>query len=222
MSNKTLDLSPASVLIVEDQVQTSLRLREAISSCHDLYVSSVSHTLHAGLEAFYEKQPRLVLTDLGLPDGSGIDMIRAAATADWPCDSLVISVFGDERRVINAIRAGAKGYILKNSGVSRIADDMCAVLIGGSPISPQIARHLLSMVNDLGYAETAETNPIKLTERETEILNEVARGYKRAEISKHLEISVGTVGNHINNIYKKLEVSSSMEAVSRASKMGIL
>ena len=75
---------------------------------------------------------------------------------------------------------------------------------------------------DLGYAETAETNPIKLTERETEILNEVARGYKRAEISKHLEISVGTVGNHINNIYKKLEVSSSMEAVSRASKMGIL
>ena len=112
MSNRSKDFSPASVLIVEDQVQTSLRLREAISSCPELCVSSVSHTLDAGLEALYTDQPRLVLTDLGLPDGSGIEMITAAATANWPCDSLVISVFGDERRVINAIRAGAKGLSL--------------------------------------------------------------------------------------------------------------
>lgn len=223
MTNKSLDLTPASVLIVEDQVQTSLRLREAISSCDDLSVSSVAHSLDTGLEAFYKDKPRLVLTDLGLPDGSGIDMIKAAAKADWPCDSLVISVFGDEKRVINAIRAGAKGYVLKNSGVSSIADDMCAVLVGGSPISPQIARHLLSMVNDLGLAESGtQEDGIKLTSRESEILNEVARGYKRAEIGQNLGISVGTVGNHINNIYKKLEVNSSIEAVTRATKMGIL
>lgn len=205
-------------------MQTSYRLREAITASPDLTVCAVAHTLDAGINALFDHKPRLVLTDLGLPDGSGIDMIKAAGQADWSCDSLVISVFGDEKRVVEAIRAGAKGYILKSSGVESIAEDVRTVMQGGSPISPKIARHLLSMVNDLKSqrSESGDILKISLTERETEILSAVARGYKRTEIGSNFGISVGTVGNHINNIYKKLEVSSNIEAVSLATKMGIL
>lgn len=224
MSLSNQDVAQSSILIVEDQIQTSYRLREAIMASPDLTVCAVTHTLDSGMNALFDQRPRLVLTDLGLPDGSGIDMIKAVGQTDWQCDSLVISVFGDEKRVIEAIRAGAKGYILKSSGVESIAEDVRAVMSGGSPISPKIARHLLSMVNDVSAMGGGDSrhHEIKLTQRETEILGAVARGYKRAEIGSNFGISVGTVGNHINNIYKKLEVGSNIEAVSLATKMGIL
>ena len=96
------------------------------------------------------------------------------------------------------------------------------MLNGGCPISPQIARHLLTLVNDLKVQDDSNETAIHLTSRETEILRGVSRGYKRAEIGKSLGISIGTVGNHINNIYKKLEVTSNIEAVSLATKMGLL
>jgi len=214
--------TPHDILIVEDREETSQRLKGLIDRADHLKVSGVVHTVDAGINALFTKKPRLVLTDLGLPDGSGIDIIKAVMVANWPCDALVISVFGDEDRVLSAIGAGAKGYILKNSGTDTIADDIHSVLEGGSPISPQIARHLLNLVSDKNDEARRASHEIILTEREREILGIVARGYKRAEIGKQLSISVGTVGNHIHNIYKKLEVNSNIEAVSRATKMGIL
>lgn len=222
MSRPTSDSMPSSVLIVEDQVQTCLRLKDAIDSSPELTACAVAHNLDAGLNALFDHKPRLVLTDLGLPDGTGLDIIKAATQADWICESLVISVFGDEKRVVDAIRVGAKGYILKNSDERSISDDILSVLNGGCPISPQIARHLLTLVNDLKVQDDSNETAIHLTSRETEILRGVSRGYKRAEIGKSLGISIGTVGNHINNIYKKLEVNSNIEAVSLATKMGLL
>ena len=222
MSRPTSDSMPSSVLIVEDQVQTCLRLKDAIDSSPELTACAVAHNLDAGLNALFDHKPRLVLTDLGLPDGTGLDIIKAATQADWICESLVISVFGDEKRVVDAIRVGAKGYILKNSDERSISDDILSVLNGGCPISPQIARHLLTLVNDLKVQDDSNETAIHLTSRETEILRGVSRGYKRAEIGNSLGISVGTVGNHINNIYKKLEVNSNIEAVSLATKMGLL
>ena len=213
---------PHRVLILEDHHQTSIRLSEAVKACDRLSICDTAYMLDDGLKKLFELRPRVVLTDLGLPDGSGIEMIKAVMATDWECDALVISVFGDERRVISAISAGAKGYILKNSGTETIADDVLSVIEGGSPISPQIARYLLSMVADQQAPRMAREKNISLTKREHEILTIVARGYTRAEIGQQLNISAGTVGNHINNIYKKLEVGSNTQAVSRATKMGII
>ena len=167
---------PSSVLIVEDQVQTCLRLKDAIDSSPELTACAVAHNLDAGLNALFDHKPRLVLTDLGLPDGTGLDIIKAATQADWICESLVISVFGDEKRVVDAIRVGAKGYILKNSDERSISDDILSVLNGGCPISPQIARHLLTLVNDLKVQDDSNETAIHLTSRETEILRGVSRG----------------------------------------------
>lgn len=166
-------------------------------------------------------RPRVVLTDLGLPDGNGLEVVKAAAAANWECDCLVISVFGDEARILASIRAGAKGYILKNSPDENIPRDTLSVINGGSPISPKIARHLIAQ---LAPQQTigAQEPQVELTPRELEILTAISKGYKRHEIAGSLGIAVGTVGNHINNIYKKLEVNSGIEAVSEANTLGIL
>ena len=210
------------MLIVEDHDHTATRLKRDVARHPKLSVCAVASGLHSGLTFLNQYKPRVVLCDLGLPDGDGIDLIKAVATCEWECDSLVISVFGDEERVLAAIRAGANGYILKNSSERDICEDILSVVVGGSPISPKIARRLLTLVGENESYKPVPKGNMLLTRRETEILHAVAKGFKRHEIAEELSISAGTVGNHINNIYKKLEVSSSIDALSRANKMGLL
>ncbi|MFS4582931.1 LuxR C-terminal-related transcriptional regulator [Phaeobacter sp. C3_T13_0] len=207
------------VLIIEDRPDIATRLIDAVAATNDIDLVGHAMTLDQGLNMLFDLRPRVVLVDIGLPDGSGIEAVRACVSADWTVDAMVVSIFGDEARVVEAIQAGAKGYILKGGGLDQIGDDILSVLDGGSPISPAIARHLLAIVKE-GAATTPETSP--LTERETEILRAVSRGYKRHEIADQLGISAGTVGNHITNIYRKLEVGSNMEAVARASRIGMI
>ncbi|MBL4599458.1 MAG: response regulator transcription factor [Rhizobiaceae bacterium] len=211
---------PHPILIIEDRAEIAARIRDAVTKHDDLEVVGSASTVSQGLELLGDLQPRVVLIDLGLPDGSGVDVIRAVAQADWDCDALVISIFGDEARVIEAIQAGAKGYVLKSGGLTSVCDDILAVIDGGSPISPSIARHLLTMVKRQAVSETAPE--FELTGREIEILRAVAQGYKRREIGLQLDISTGTVGNHINSIYRKLNVGSNIQAVVQATKMGLL
>lgn len=217
-------MSDISVLIIEDRPDLLTRLAGTIAEAEGLRVAGRASTLAQGLRLLEELRPRILLVDLGLPDGSGLDAIAAAGVADWEIDSLVISVFGDEGRVVEAIRAGARGYILKGGRLGDVAEAIYAVLEGGSPISPAIARHLLGIVQREVPASGGAGEGAKgvLTEREIEILQAVARGYRRREIAERLEISPGTVGNHINNIYKKLGVGSNTQALSRAARLGIL
>lgn len=210
-----------SVLIIEDRADIVARLSDAITVTRGLSLVGCATTLDQGLNLLFDLKPRILLVDIGLPDGSGIEAVRACAEADWRVDALVVSIFGDEARVLDAIQAGAKGYVLKGGDLGQIGTDIQTVLDGGSPISPGIARHLLAVVKE-GTTGGAQPGLSPLTEREAEILQAVARGYKRHEIAKQLGISAGTVGNHITSIYRKLEVSTNMEAVARASKKGFL
>ena len=209
-----------SILIIEDRAEIAERLSNVVSKDDRLEVVGVAGSLALGLELLTQSRPRVVLIDLGLPDGSGVQVIDAVTQADWDCDALVISVFGDEARVIDAIQAGAKGYVLKSAGFEDISGDIMTVIAGGSPISPSIAKHLLNMLK----LKPSSTDGVKieLTTREIEILGAVAQGYKRREIGEQLDISTGTVGNHINSIYRKLNVGSNIQAVAQATKLGIL
>lgn len=211
---------PYPILIVEDRAEIAIRLHDAVGQNEELEVIGTASTLDQGMKMLFEYQPRVVLIDLGLPDGSGVEIIRAILQSNWECDALVISIFGDEARVVEAIQAGAKGYVLKSDGLNNIGEEILTLIGGGSPISPSIARHLLSLLkqqstskSDLGF---------ELTCRQVEILRAVAQGYKRKEISEKLGISTGTVGNHINSIYRKLNVGSNIQAVVQATKMGLL
>jgi DNA-binding NarL/FixJ family response regulator len=212
-------MSEGTVLIIEDRMDIAARLETAVRETAGLTLTGTALTLDHGLSLLFDLRPRIVLVDIGLPDGSGIDAVRACGQADWKVDAIIVSIFGDEDRVVDAIRAGAKGYLLKGAGLTQIGDDILSVLEGGSPISPAIARHLLTMVKT-SPSDGQAASP--LTERETEILRAVSRGYKRTEIAAQLGISAGTVGNHITSIYRKLEVGSNIEAVARASTIGFL
>lgn len=220
-NNAPCDDRTAPVLIVEDRPQTAEQLRREIAACPDLCAAGVAYGVEEGLEALERLRPRIVLSDLGLPDGSGLEIVRAVARADWPCEVIVVSVFGEERNVVDAIRAGARGYMLKFEALDRAVEVVQTVLAGGSPISPQVARHLLALVDRVPQDDVNGDAP-DLTPRELEILRLVARGYKRDEVAQRLSISISTVGSHINAIYRKLEVRSNIEAVALAGRLGLL
>lgn len=169
----------------------------------------------------------VLLTDLGLPDGSGLQVIRHVARTHPRCESLVISVFGDDENVLASIEAGALGYIHKDSTPDDIATTILDMRQGGSPISPMIARRVLSRLAIRTapatvpvQAEPGPRNP--LSPREQQVLELIARGFSYAEIARLQAVSVHTVQTHIKNLYRKLAVNSRSEAVFEAGQMGLL
>lgn len=179
----------------------------------------------------------VLLTDLGLPDGNGLEVIRHARLRHPACEALVISMFGDEDNVLASIEAGALGYIHKDAAPDDIAATILEMKAGASPISPMIARRVLSkyrsMQTNIALAPVAiEQSAIKidsfgagkglLSRREQEVLELVSRGFSYAEIADLKSLSVHTVQTHIKSLYGKLEVHSKMEAVLEATRMGLL
>jgi len=209
------------VLVVEDRVHTAERLRLAVESRPRLTVCGVAYDVETGLRLLAEHRPRVLVTDLGLPDGSGIEVIKAARAADWQCDSLIVTVFGDEDRVMQAIRAGALGYILKSDPIERIGRAVEDLLAGGSPMSPKVAR-LILQAREAGSLSADDMSSEQLTPRELDVLRLVSRGKKRREVADALSISIGTVGTHINSIYTKMGVRSNIEAVVKAAGSGLI
>lgn len=181
----------------------------------------------------------VLLTDLGLPDGNGLDVIRHARLRHPECEALVISMFGDEDNVMASIEAGALGYIHKDTTPEDVAQTILDMKAGASPISPMIARRVLAKyralqvpaapvasVPDSGWGDLHPVAPmeekVQLSNREQEVLELIARGFSYAEIARLKAVSVHTVQTHIKNLYSKLAVHSKSEAVYEATRMGLL
>jgi len=187
-------------------------------------------TFGEGRELLTERVPTVLLTDLGLPDGNGIELIRASRALDPAPLPMVITVFGDERSVVSALEAGAIGYLLKDGSSEQVGQAILDLIGGGSPISPPIARHLLRRFQSEATAPDTPARPDatpssdapKLTSREHDVLNLIAKGFSFPEIAELLGISAHTVTTHVRHIYRKLEVSSKNAAVYEAVQLGIL
>ncbi len=167
----------------------------------------------------------VLMIDLGLPDGSGIEVIRSVSARKPDVDIMVVTVFGDEQHVVAAIEAGATGYILKDSTPADVISCIRLLRAGGSPVSPVVARSVLRAIrNRMNTTPTRQVNPDDnpLSVRETEILQLLAKGMSFNEIGQILGISPHTVTAHIKKIYRKLAVHSRGEAVYEASQMGLL
>jgi DNA-binding NarL/FixJ family response regulator len=206
-------------LIVEDDGPTRARLARAVEADLRLRLAGSAGTAREGLALLGREAPDVMLVDLGLPDGNGLDLIHAARRLSSDTQAMVVTVFGDERSVIAAIEAGARGYLLKDGAEDEIAEAILELRAGGSPISPQIARHLLRRFQEA--PEAAAPVPA-LSEREREILDLVVKGFTFPEIAKLLEISAHTVTTHVRRIYRKLEVRSRSEAVYEALQLGLV
>lgn len=218
------------VLVVEDEPDFLRRFCDAIAAEAGLDLCGSASTLAEALERVDTLAPDVVLTDLGLPDGSGVEVIRHAKAADPTCDVMVVTMFGDDGNVIDSIRAGATGYLLKDAMPRDIASSVLQVRAGGSPISPAIARRVLQSFQVSSGAVSGKEIPrigtvppsSVLSERETEILRLVAKGLNFKEVGGILSISPHTVITYVKRIYQKLAVHSRGEAVYEATQLGLL
>ncbi len=207
------------MILVEDDPNARRHLAEAVNGSPDAELVGEAATLRDGLVLLGREAPDVVIVDLGLPDGNGIEIIRAARqlAADTQC--LVVTVFGDEKSVLGAIEAGARGYLLKDASRERIATSLSDLLAGGAPIDPSIARHLLLRFQE--PTRPAGPQPA-LSAREIEVLEHVVKGFTFPEIADLLGITKHTVTTHVRRIYRKLEVRSRGEAVFEALQLGIV
>ena len=211
-----------TIFIVEDDEATRASLVRRIEAAGSgLKVTSAAAGCAEILKALEASRPDVLLVDLGLPDGDGIDVIREVARR-WPrVLMMVITVFGDEARVVGAIKAGATGYLLKDDAADGIAGAIRQMLEGGAPISPGIARHLIRQLRPSAALPESEIR-IKLSPREVDVLTLASKGYSYAETASALGLSASTVGSYTKTIYEKLAVGSRSEAVFEATRLGLI
>lgn len=210
-----------TVMVVEDDPAFLTRFCKIVASDSELELFAAVADLASARQATSKSAPDVLLTDLGLPDGSGIDLIRETARHYPATDIMVITVFGDEDHVLASIEAGATGYILKDSIPEEFVGLIKQLRAGGSPISPVIARQLLKRFKP-HVASPEVTAEAALSARESEVLSLIAKGFSFGEIARLLHVSQHTVTTHVKKIYQKLAVHSRAEAVYEAGKMGII
>lgn len=207
--------------IIEDDPEIVAQLQAALDCCTDIEIAWIARNAANARAMIDAGEFDVLLCDLGLPDGDGIDLIRQTARAHPDIDVIVVTMFADQRKVLDCIRAGARGYLLKGERLEQCAEGIREIRNGGSPISPIIARQLLKRLQPL-RAGKDEPPQEALSEREKHVLDLLARGFSYAECATMLTVSSHTIGTFVKRIYRKLEVNSRAEAVFEASSRGIL
>ena len=210
----------ARVALIEDDPILREAVTRTITLAEDLEFVAAAETAAAG-RSLLSVPMEVLLIDLALPDGSGIDLIREASTKRPELKIIVVSIFGDAQSVVNAIEAGAHGYLLKSADPVEAADAIRAVLAGGAPISPAVAGHILARIRGRATLSAPTSAPI-LSDKEIAILTELAKGFRYKEVARLHGISPNTVGDHVKSIYRKLAVNSRSEAVFEAVQAGII
>ena len=223
--------SPSRLFIVEDEAELRASVVECLSLEPDILVAGQANNLAAALQTLDAKgeDVDVLLVDLGLPDGSGLDLIRKVRKARKAVKVLVFTVLGDRKTIADALSAGADGFILKDANPAELARAIRAAQEGGVPISPKAAAQLLRAFREQAAtaAVTAATRPpgvedFGLTSRERETLETLARGFTQREAARILGVSTHTIVSHVKAIYQKMAVNSRSEAVFEAIQSGII
>jgi DNA-binding NarL/FixJ family response regulator len=217
------DAGRHGVLLVEDDTNTRARLAEVIAAHPQLRLLAAVGSCAEARTELDRGAPDVLLTDLGLPDGDGVDLIRELRRRGYTTGAMVVTIFGDESHVVAALEAGALGYILKDGSPDYLGTSILEMLAGGSPISPPIARYLLRRFRggDAAIAPARSELP-RLSEREGQVLELIVKGFSYAEIARLIGVSTHTVTTHVRGIYGKLEVHSRGEAVYEAVQLGLV
>lgn len=213
-----------SILIVEDDPIYREALKQVVEDAEDMELAGVAGDFASGIAFLNRKPADILLVDLGLPDGDGIELIKTV-TGRWhnQCDVLVISMFDDAKHVIPAFEAGALGYLLKDSSLTATAQLIREFHSGGSHITPAIARvllhHKFPQIAANFSTNVDKKNP--LTKRQYEALRHLAKGYSYKEVARLMGISKNTVDTLVIQVYEKLGVHNKQGAVNEADRLGI-
>lgn len=215
-----------SVALIDDDPAVRQRFKTSIEKHPDLVWLGEATCVREGKALALNTNPRVLLVDLGLPDGSGMEVIQEVSQKQPNTEIMVVSMFGDEGHVVQAIEAGASGYILKDTDDLSLAEHIIQLCDGGSPMSPMIARHLLKRMQAAEAISKKKADisneAASLTRREMQLLKLLARGYTYREVAEDLNVSSHTVNSHIKNLYRKLSVKTKNEAVFTATRQGII
>lgn len=213
-------MSTLTALIVDDHPLFRKGMRTLLDSMPDIEVIGEAISGKEAVEMATAHQPDVVLMDLQMPGGSGLAAIRELGKSSPNIRILVVTLFEDDESVFAALRAGARGYILKDADEEEMIRAIRAVGEGEAIFSAAIASRLMDYFAASRSLIPQEVFP-ELTEREREILTLIARGKTNAEIAAELTISLKTVRNHVSNIYSKLQVADRTQAAIRAREAGL-
>jgi DNA-binding NarL/FixJ family response regulator len=206
-------------LIVEDMADAQAWLRAVLVAAFPGIQVEVAATVHEALARLKEgPSPAIALVDLGLPDGSGLDILRKLKERHPKTLRVVTTIFDGDQHLFAALRAGAQGYVLKDQSRDSLVQMLQGIASGNPPLSPSIARRLL------GFFSAPTQDPLEepLTPRETEVLTLLSKGITIAGVADVLKLSRHTVGGYVKDIYRKLNVATRAEATLEAARRGIV
>lgn len=204
------------VVIIEDQRETREMLTALIGGSEGFYCSGSFGSAEQALERIPALLPHVALVDIHLPLRSGIDCIRELKESCRGLQFIMCTSLEDSDTIFEALAAGANGYLTKSASPLKILEAIREVHAGGSPMSGQIARKVVTHFQRESRP-AANSELLKLSAREREVLEHLSRGYRYKEIASMLFISVETVRRHIHNIYEKLQVTSRTEALNKVA-----
>jgi DNA-binding NarL/FixJ family response regulator len=212
-----------NILLLEDLPEIRSWLKALIQQVFpNANVSEAARVQDALLLVRNEKF-NLALIDLGLPDGSGVDVVTALREAQPEAQSVVVTIHDGDEHLFPALQAGAFGYLLKEQARELIAEQLKRMSQGEPPLSPSIARRVISFfaAQSKPQAQAKELTHVALSDRENEVLLRVAKGFTLPEIGVQLNLSRHTIADYVKQIYRKLNVNSRAEAALEAQRLGL-
>jgi DNA-binding NarL/FixJ family response regulator len=209
-----------TLLLVDDHPLFLDGVRAALTGAADIEIVGEVHDCASAVRKTAELQPDVVLMDLNLPDGSGIDATRQILSASPGTRVLVITMSAEDDAVVAAMRAGARGYVVKGAGRADLLQAVTTVAAGGAVFSPAVAERLGTFFSGLAAQPGREMFP-QLSERERDVLDRVARGHDNRRIARDLFLSDKTVRNHVSTLISKLGAADRTEAIARARRAGL-
>lgn len=210
------------VFLVEDQALVREGIQSLLGFDRGITVVGTAADGEEAIAAIPATQPDVVLLDMRLPRRSGLDVLRRLAERNELPATIILTTFDDEETVLEGLRAGARGYLLKDVSLSELVDAIRAVAAGGTAIKPIISARVLRGLEGAANEFPHLDPPDRLTEREVEVLRLMTGGYSNREIARALQVAEGTVKNHVSSILSKLGVRDRTRAVLQAVREGYL
>ena len=208
------------VMLVDDQNLVRKGVRSLLELSPDIEIVGEAADGAEAIRLLPEINPDVMLLDMRMPGMSGIDLLQTLAKQDAVPPTIILTTFDDDELVLAGIKAGARGYLLKDVSLEDLVGAVKTVAEGGSIVKPAVTQRLLKGLENLQNDFSSLDRPDPLTERETEILRLMAGGYSNKEIANSLGVAEGTIKNHVSNILSKMGVRDRTRAVLKAFELG--
>jgi len=210
------------VMLVDDQNLVRSGVRSLLELADHIEVIAEASDGEQALMILAELQPDVMLLDMRMPVKSGLDVLRESKQLEQQPPTIILTTFDDDELVLAGIRAGARGYLLKDVSLEQLVEGIETVAAGGSIVKPAFTERLMEGLTGMHTGFDSLEQPDPLTNRETEILRLMASGFSNKEIASSLEVAEGTVKNHVSSILSKMGVRDRTRAVLKAFELGII